>query len=67
MEFHAIAYGANEVKHLIYQSKAKTYKDTITLDTFVIPNDQLPKDFIKIFDDQGNQLVGNKIFYKMMH
>ncbi len=60
MEFHAIAYGANEIKHLIYQSKTKTYKDTITLDTFVIPNDQLPNDFIKVFDEQGKELEGNK-------
>ena len=61
MEFRIVAYGVKDFKHLIREKagNASIYRDTVTTDTFIIPENQLPEGFIKVYDENGKVVENN--------
>lgn len=61
MNLRAIAYGIREMDfHVVDTVNDKIiFLDYKGLDTFVIPNDLIQKEWIKLYDDQGNLLKDN--------
>ncbi|NOU59610.1 hypothetical protein [Marinifilum caeruleilacunae] len=56
MQFRAQAYGIKELVHNVFNEDDSTYSEELKQDTFLIPHDQLPKGFIKIVDENGEEL-----------
>jgi hypothetical protein len=62
MEFRIIAYGIREIKDLYKEefNNEIAYRDSLRIDTFIIAEDQYPRDLIKIYDDQGGVIENNQ-------
>lgn len=61
MNLRAVVYGIRELN--LYSKEtigdSVVFRDYVVYDTFVIPNDLIQKDWIKIYDDQNNLLENN--------
>ena len=62
VELTTIAYGVKSVSDLYTEmiNGTKIYKDTVRIDTFVIPKDQYPSNLIKIFKANGELFEDDK-------
>ncbi len=62
MEFRTLAYGTREIKELYKEqvNENVVYHDSLRLDTFIIPQDQYPKNLIKVYDENDNLVEGNQ-------
>ncbi|MGZ2370019.1 hypothetical protein ACXR6G_09560 [Ancylomarina sp. YFZ004] len=62
IELTTIAYGVKSVSDLYTEmiDGTEIYKDTVRVDTFVIPRDQYPSNLIKIFKGNGELFKGDK-------
>ena len=61
MVFRCMVYGIRDLKHLKMGDSGEnvSYSEEMQRDTFLIPDDQLPEGFVKVYDDQGKEVVGN--------
>lgn len=58
MGFHTVVYATKKITNYV-RNKDKTFS-TITSDsTFVVPNDQVPEGFVKVYDPSGKELVNS--------
>lgn len=58
MDFHVLAYSSKNFVKYNTDKVGDTvyYKEETVADTFLIPADMIPKGFIKIYDENGNEL-----------
>ena len=61
MEFHVLAFGEKELTKYTDVQKADTmyYNEESVKVLYEIPSDLLPKDYIKVYDENGTELKDN--------
>ncbi|MEG0796859.1 MAG: hypothetical protein RR397_10210 [Odoribacter sp.] len=58
MEFYTFVYGTKEVVSYNKTEEDVYFTDTVKIE-YLIPNDQLPSDYIKVYDPSGKELTDN--------